>query len=282
VRIDPKRGGKRYGRSGALSWLSAAVAVLCAAPALAQSGEHVSMDGKRNLINRDVGDERWAITQNLDDGTLTGNVFFSDGSPPAFIHCDPTAVVDNPNPALSTYSYDCYGTDTCTPQSCPQWAFISSVTVNGSFFMPPPPAPSPSPTPTATATPKPSATPTAKPTATSTAKPSATPAPTSTPKPATPTPTPKPSPTPTPTPKPAALVVTPDKASLSVGDKFLFVVTGGVPPYSLHVTIGGSTDPTMVMASGDPFEFTAEASGTSTVIVVDSTAVLKTVAVTVK
>ena len=276
-----------HSRRAKAALLAGAFVALVSAAAWAQSGQHLSMDGKRNLINRDVGNARWAISQDLDDGTLTGNVFFSDGSAPAFVQCDPTSFVENPDPSLSTYTYDCYGTETCTPTGCADWSFVASVTVSGSFFEAPPLTPSPSPTATPTPTPKPSATakptatPTAKPSATPTAKPSATPTPKPTSAP-TPTPTPKPSPTPTPTPKPAALVVTPDKATINNGDEFLFVVTGGVPPYELHVTIGGTVDPASVAASGDPFKFKAGAVGTSTVIVVDSTATLKTVAVTVK
>jgi hypothetical protein len=76
--------------------------------------------------------------------------------------------------------------------------------------------------------------------------------------------------------------VTPDKATLSIGDSTLFVLTGGVPPYNLYVTSGGSVDPTTVLTAGSPFTFTAEGSGTSTIIIVDAATALKTVAVTVK
>lgn len=259
--------------------LGAAVVLLLvgAAPGRAQSGFRPTIEGGRNLISRDVAGERWAITENLDDGTLTGNVFSPDGGPPAFVQCEPTSVVENPDPSETLYTYDCYGSATCTTQGCPDWAFIASVTLAGSFFEAPPPQPSPSATPSATPTA------TSRPTPTPSPRPTPTPTPAKTPAPApTPTPTPKPSPTPTPTPKPSPLVVTPDKATVGVGEEFLFVVTGGVPPYELHVTIGGTVDPPTLQAAGSPFTFTATAAGTSTVIVVDSLTVVKTVPITVK
>src|SRR5262245_1237489 len=55
-----------------------------------QSGVQISPDGKRVLISKDVGDERWAITLN-DDNTVTGNVFPQDGGPPQFVWCEPAA-----------------------------------------------------------------------------------------------------------------------------------------------------------------------------------------------
>ena len=40
-----------------------------------------------DVVQKDVGDERWAITYDLDDRTATGNVFFPAGGDPAFISC---------------------------------------------------------------------------------------------------------------------------------------------------------------------------------------------------
>jgi hypothetical protein len=84
------------------------------------------------------------------------------------------------------------------------------------------------------------------------------------------------------TPKPSALVVTPDKATVSVGGTYLFVITGGVPPYTVYVTTGGTVDPGTVEAAGDPVVFTGSDAGTSTMIVVDATSAIKTVVITVK
>jgi len=263
--------------------------------ACAFSGFQTGVDGQQNIISRDVLGARWAIMENVDDGTLIGNVFYPDGSPPQFVWCDLITVVENEDPSQSVYNYDCFGSSTCIPGSCPDWVFVSNVEVTGSFFQPPPVQPSPTPSPAATASPTPAAclTPIASPTAvpTPSPKPTASPSPVPTPKPTaapTPAPTPSPVPTPTqspkptPTPKPAALVVTPKQATVNYGGTFLFVVTGGVPPYELNVTTGGSVAPQIVPAAGDAFVFSASAAGTSTIIVVDASTTLTTVDVTVK
>jgi hypothetical protein len=262
--------------------LAAAALSYAAGPARAFNGYQVSPDGREVLISRDAGGARWAIVEDQDQGTLTGNVFFPDGSPPQFVWCDPTIVVENPDPLQSQYGYDCYGTDSCVGDACPEWTFLGEVSVPGSFFAPPATTPTPggSPTPTAPACSTPSATATATPRPTPTASPTprATPTPASTPTPVAATPTPRP----TPTPKVPPLVVTPDKATLTIGTTFLFVITGGVPPYTLNVTTGGSVNPAQVAAAGGSFVFTPAAVGTSTIIVLDSTTTLETVDVTVK
>ena len=82
--------------------------VLTATNAAAQTrGVQFTPDGKRVLVNKDVGSERWAITKN-ENGTITGNVFRSDGGPPAFVFCSPTGAPD---------SYECFGADACTDRS---------------------------------------------------------------------------------------------------------------------------------------------------------------------
>jgi len=255
--------------------IAALAALLAAAPARAFNGLQIAPDGSGVLVSRDVGDERWSIVQDASDGSLTGNVYFADGSPPAFVFCSLTSAVDDPDPALAQYTYDCWGASTCVPpDTCPEWAFLSSVTLGGTFFEPPP-QPTATPAPTATATP------TLTPRPTATPRPSATPTPARTPAP-TATPRPTPVPTPTPTPKVPPLVVTPDKATVAQGATFLFVVSGGAPPYTVRVTIGGSVMPQVVAQPGDAFEFTADAVGASTIIVVDALVNIKTVAVTVK
>src|SRR4030095_4867700 len=52
------------------------------------SGIQITPEGKRTLVNKDVGSERWAITENADDGSVTGNVFRSDGGPASFVFCE--------------------------------------------------------------------------------------------------------------------------------------------------------------------------------------------------
>jgi hypothetical protein len=79
-----------------------------AATAAAQTrGVQFTPDGKRVLVNKDVGSERWAITRN-ENGTVTGNVFRSDGGDPAFVFCSP---LEAPN------AFACYGADACTDAS---------------------------------------------------------------------------------------------------------------------------------------------------------------------
>jgi hypothetical protein len=57
-----------------------------AADAAGASGAQVTPDGRRALISKDVGGQRWAINRNQ-DGTVTGNVFFPGGGPPQFVFC---------------------------------------------------------------------------------------------------------------------------------------------------------------------------------------------------
>lgn len=95
-----------------------------------QRGIQASPDGRRILVNKDVGSERWAITLNLSDGTVTGNVFRSDGGPPAFLTCEPA----------SGGSLDCYGSEECRSDRCIDgYTFIANVTLPSDFFTPPTP-----------------------------------------------------------------------------------------------------------------------------------------------
>ena len=93
------------------AWVAAvvmAMALAAADSAAAQTrGVQFTPDGKRVLVNKDVGSERWAITRN-ENGTVTGNVFRSDGGPPAFVFCAPTGAPD---------AYACFGADACTDAS---------------------------------------------------------------------------------------------------------------------------------------------------------------------
>lgn len=96
-----------------------------------QRGIQNTPDGKRILVNKDVGTERWAISRNLDDGTVTGNVFQAGGGAPSFIFCEPLAAAN---------SFRCSGTDACASQPCPNtFAFIADVTLPADFFSVPVP-----------------------------------------------------------------------------------------------------------------------------------------------
>ncbi len=90
--------------------LALVMAMVVGAPAIGSAdtrGVQFTPDGKRVLVNKDVGTERWAITKN-ENGSLTGNVFRSNGGPPAFVFCAPTGTPNN---------YDCFGADACTDSS---------------------------------------------------------------------------------------------------------------------------------------------------------------------
>lgn len=89
-----------------------------------QSGIQRRPDGKGVLVSKDVGGSRFAITNNVDDGTLTGNIFFSDGRSPGFLFCAPIGGND----------YSCSGSDRCGEASCPGYEFIANVTLPEEFF----------------------------------------------------------------------------------------------------------------------------------------------------
>ena len=72
--------------------LTALVTLLGATPVRAQSrqsGLQITPDRRRILISKDVSGSRWAITRNLADGTVTGNVFDTAGGDPTFLSHGP-------------------------------------------------------------------------------------------------------------------------------------------------------------------------------------------------
>lgn len=97
-----------------------------------ESGIQRRPDGKGILVSKDVGGERYAITENLDDGSLTGNVFFTDGRPPVFLFCE----------ALGGNAYSCSGADRCRDTTCAPYAFLANITLPADFFSVPPGCPS--------------------------------------------------------------------------------------------------------------------------------------------
>jgi hypothetical protein len=99
--------------------------------AFGQRGIQNTPDGKRILVNKDVGTERWAISRNESDGTVTGNVFQSGGGAPSFIFCQPLGPAN---------SYRCSGANACTSTPCANtFAFIADVTLPADFFSVPVP-----------------------------------------------------------------------------------------------------------------------------------------------
>jgi subtilisin family serine protease len=120
------------------------IAVLDALQALPEPGQPSGLQltpdaARRSLISKDVGGERWAITYNPDDQTVTGNVFSPDGGAPKFVWCDRTGDDGDPDPYTVQIDFTCSGADACESPSCPtgEWSQIAQVTLPGSFFLPP-------------------------------------------------------------------------------------------------------------------------------------------------
>jgi subtilisin family serine protease len=116
-------------------------AVDTAAPLATASGLQITPDLKRTLVSKDISSERWAITYNADDNTVTGNVFSSSGGDPQFVWCERLSDDGNPDPAARQITFACSGADRCTAGPCSPsaWAPIAQVTLPGSFFLPPNP-----------------------------------------------------------------------------------------------------------------------------------------------
>jgi N-acetylneuraminic acid mutarotase len=114
--------------------LAACVFAALAVPVTAtgQSAVQVPPDGIGTLITKDVAGARWAISRNP-DGTVTGNVFAPDGSPPSFVWCEETGTTEG------QVTLACRGTDRCALAPCTPdaWVFIGDVTLPESFFLPP-------------------------------------------------------------------------------------------------------------------------------------------------
>jgi len=103
------------------------------------SGLQTTPDGLRTLINKPVGAEQWGITRN-EDGTVTGNIFFTDGREPQFLACTPTGDDGNPDPAQVQLRFACALSARCSAAECPapaDWTELpGEVTLPGSFFLP--------------------------------------------------------------------------------------------------------------------------------------------------
>ncbi len=87
--------------------MGSALALILALPVTATAqgrGVQFAPDGSgRVLVNKDVGVDRFAITKNP-DGSLTGNVFRTDGSDPIFLVC---------TPLVPANTYTCSAADPC-------------------------------------------------------------------------------------------------------------------------------------------------------------------------
>jgi hypothetical protein len=101
------------------------------------AGTRTTPDGKQVLISKDVGNERWAISMNLDDGTVTGNVFRPDAEP-SFVWCERTGDDGSLDPVDGEIRYACRGAAPCDASPCESsaWTAIGDVALPGSFFLP--------------------------------------------------------------------------------------------------------------------------------------------------
>jgi hypothetical protein len=110
-----------------------------AADAQRESGIQLSPQSNRYFISKDVGNERWAITYNLDDKTVTGNVFPIGGGAPTFLTCDITRVEQAPDPADAQYFLSCRASGPCAAAPCDpnQWSpGAETGPIPGSFLLP--------------------------------------------------------------------------------------------------------------------------------------------------
>lgn len=148
-------------KPGAASVLLALIAVGFPSGGLAQAqGEEAavtmspqSASRPRLLVNKPLGDDRWAISVNLADKlaagvtprivSVTGNVFTAGSDAVSFVYCqvrrDSLGTLEDPD---STFRLTCKGSDACVGSAldCSRtgWQTISrDVAVPASFFLPP-------------------------------------------------------------------------------------------------------------------------------------------------
>jgi polyhydroxybutyrate depolymerase len=94
------------------------------------SGIQVTPDGRQTLVSKDVGDERWAIGYEAASGTLTGNVFRTDGQAPTFVACQRTSV-----PTADPLLFACAAADGCPAAPCTpeRWTDLGAVSLPARF-----------------------------------------------------------------------------------------------------------------------------------------------------
>ena len=102
----------------------------------AASGVQTTPDGAQVLVSKDVGGERWAISRNVADGTVTGNVLSPGGGAPQFVWCEALDALANDGGELG---FACSGADACVASPClaSSWRFIADIALPASFFAPP-------------------------------------------------------------------------------------------------------------------------------------------------
>lgn len=115
--------------------------LVAAAPCFAaKSGTQLSRDFSTVLVQKDVGAERWAISLALDGLAVTGNVFFTDARPPAFLSCVLTSLGQNLDTFQMSLSFNCFGSDPAQGAFRPaDYTLIAeNVELSAEFFFPDP------------------------------------------------------------------------------------------------------------------------------------------------
>lgn len=121
--------------------------VLVAVPAFARdSAVQITRQGPSLiLVQKDVGDDRWAINLSLEPTSaleLTGNVFRASGGPAVFLQCRPVDVLNNDAPIEQrSVVYNCFSAGTCQatangPCDAAGWSFLAEVSLPMTFFLP--------------------------------------------------------------------------------------------------------------------------------------------------
>lgn len=132
----------------------AAALILVASSALGQSSPTtITPDRATVLVSKDINGERWAITRDLSNGSVTGNVFVPGSPDPQFVYCTQTGQ------GAGGIVFNCFGTGRCgVPDCAANWLLLGPVTLPASFFAAGT-GPVPTPVPTAAPTPVPASCP---------------------------------------------------------------------------------------------------------------------------
>ncbi len=107
-----------------------------------QSAIQLTPDSGRYMISKPVGNSRWVITYNLDDKTVTGNVFNTETDDVDFLWCRilTDEMVHQPDPLETSYPLQCFMAAGCAEAPCSASAWTELVGVQplaGSFLLPP-------------------------------------------------------------------------------------------------------------------------------------------------
>ncbi len=109
--------------------------------AYAKSPVRITPDGTAILVNKNVGNERWAISLDAERATVSGNVLIGDDDA-RFLWCGITDALGDPSDLASqTLVMHCFYGDPCTDvASCAAgfsgWHSIGEVQIPGTFFLP--------------------------------------------------------------------------------------------------------------------------------------------------